>query len=180
MIATMDSLEQLATLLRQYNAIGSQIATLIGRPAQIGHAGEYIAAQIFDIRLEYAANARAIDGCFASGSLAGCSVNIKWYAMRENILDVCVGVQPDYYLVMTGPPATSLTSRGGQRPWLLHSVFLFSSLQLMQELGGRGVTVGIATSVTKAAWAAAMIYPHSNNLSYVLSEAQRQQLELFT
>ena len=175
----MDSLEQLAILLRQYNAIGREIATLICRPAQIGHAGEYIASQIFDIRLEHAANARAIDGCFASGPLGGCSANIKWYAMHENILDVCTGVQPDCYLVMTGPASSSLTSRGGQRPWLLHSVFLFSSLQLLQELGQRGVKVGVATSVRKATWEAAMIYPRNSN-AYVLTELQRQQLALFT
>jgi hypothetical protein len=175
----MDSLEQLAILLRQYNAIGKEIATLIGRPAQIGHVGEYIAAQIFDIRLEHTANTRAIDGRFASGPLAGCSVNIKWYAMHENMLDVCLGVQPDYYLVMTGPTSSSLTSRGAQRPWLLHSVFLFSSLQLLQELGQRGVKVSVATSVRKATWEAAMIYPHNNNPAYVLTELQRQQLALF-
>jgi hypothetical protein len=176
----MDSLEQLAILLRQYNAIGKEIASLIGRPAQIGHAGEFIAAQIFDIRLEHAANTKAIDGRFASGPLTGCSVNIKWYAMQENLLDVCLGVQPDYYLVMTGPPPSSLTSRGGQRPWLLQSVFLFASHQLLAELAQRGVKVSVATSVRKATWDAAMIYPHNNNPAYVLSELQRQQLALFT
>lgn len=175
----MDSLEQLTILLRQYNAIGSEIATLIGRPAQIGHAGEYIASQIFDIPLEHAANARAIDGRFASGPLAGSTVNIKWYAMHENLLDVCIDVQPDYYLVMTGPPQSALTSRGGQRPWLLRSVFLFASHQLLAELGQRGVKISVATSVRKATWEAAMIYPHSTNPACTLSELQRQQLALF-
>lgn len=46
----MDSLPQLASLLRRYNEIGQEIAHLIGRPTQIGHVGEYIAASVFDPR----------------------------------------------------------------------------------------------------------------------------------
>ena len=71
----MNQLIELVALLRQYNQIGSQIAAIIGRPAQIGHIGEFIASQIFDIELEKIANAKAIDGRFRVGALAGKSVN---------------------------------------------------------------------------------------------------------
>jgi hypothetical protein len=178
-MVTMDSLEQLATLIRQYNEIGDLIAKLIGRPAQIGHAGEYIASQIFDIRLEFAATTRAIDGYFASGPLNGRSVNVKWYAKQENLLDACVGLLPDYYLVLAGPPSPAATSRGGKRPWLIRSVFLFAGAALHEELVGHGVKVGIATSVRKAVWEAAMIYPHSHHPAYLLSDEQRWKLALF-
>ena len=47
----MSDLESLAALLRQWNAIGDQIARLIGRPASFGHIGEFVAATIFDIQL---------------------------------------------------------------------------------------------------------------------------------
>ena len=175
----MDSLLQLAALLHQYNAIGSQIAQIVGRPAQIGHVGEYIAAQVFDIRLEHAANAKGIDGYFRSGPLQGGSVNVKWYAKQENALDIVEALLPDYYLVLAGPPSTMMTSRGGQRPWLIHSVFLFAAVPLLEELRRQGVKLGVATSVRKAVWEATMIYPQSHNPLYVLSDGQRRQLALF-
>jgi hypothetical protein len=43
----------------------------------------------------------------------------------------------------------------------------------------RGVKLSVATSVRAADWEAAMIYPHSRNPAYVLSDWQRQQLALF-
>jgi hypothetical protein len=175
----MSSLPQLAALLRQYNEIGSQIAQLIGRPAQLGHVGEYIAAAIFDIRLEQSATNKAIDGHFTTGPLVGYSVNVKWYPKQENLLAVSVGLYPDYYLVLAGPPAPAVSSRGDHRPWRICSVFLFASPALGEELGRRGVKLGVATSVRKAVWDAAMIYPHNRNPSYALSDEQRRQLALF-
>lgn len=44
----MQKLIELALLLQQYNQIANQLATIINRPAQIGHVGEFIASQIFD------------------------------------------------------------------------------------------------------------------------------------
>ena len=176
---TMDPLEQLAMLISQYNEIGGQIAKLIGRPAQIGHAGEYIASKIFDVRLEHLATTRAIDGRFASGPLTGRSVNIKWYAKQENLLNACVGLLPDYYLVLAGPPSPAATSRGGTRPWLIRSVYLFAGAALHEELIRHDIKVGIATSMRKSVWEAAMIYPDSRSPAYRLSEEQRRQLALF-
>ena len=48
----MADVARLGELLRAREAIYREIATLIGRPAQIGHVGEFIAAAILDIELE--------------------------------------------------------------------------------------------------------------------------------
>jgi hypothetical protein len=76
-------LEELAVFIRRKNAIDAEIAAIVGRPAQMGHVGEYIAAQVFDILLEHSASTRSIDGYFATAPLAGRSVNIKWYGKQE-------------------------------------------------------------------------------------------------
>jgi len=49
--------------------------------------GEWIASKVFDIQLEDSAVAKAIDGRFRSGPLAGKTVNIKIYGKREGLLD---------------------------------------------------------------------------------------------
>ena len=76
----MEDLGLLASLIRQRNAAEIKIAAIIGRPASIGHLGEYIASKIFNIDLVRSASHKAIDGHFSDGPLAGRSVNIKWYA----------------------------------------------------------------------------------------------------
>ncbi|WP_212818343.1 hypothetical protein [Polymorphospora rubra] len=133
-----DALRAVAALLGERNAIDAKIAGHIGRPMTAGHLGEWIAAQIFDIDLEPAANARAFDGRFASGPLAGQTVNVKWYLQRDGILDVARSGQPDHYLVLTGPVAPAGTSRGGVRPWWVESVHLFDAGRLVAELESRG------------------------------------------
>lgn len=40
----MEDLSQLAKLIKIKNKVEAQISSLIGRPALIGHVGEYIAA----------------------------------------------------------------------------------------------------------------------------------------
>ena len=82
------TLEQLADLLSEMNSIGEKISAITQRPATIGHTGEYIAAEIFDIELEETANAKGIDGHFSSGTMAGRTVNIKWYSKLEYMLDI--------------------------------------------------------------------------------------------
>ena len=99
----MESLQQLAQLVRRRNDVANEIAKAIGRPALLGHVGEYIASKIFDIRLQASASAKGIDGYFVAGSLEGKSVNIKWYGLQEHMLDLVLDEPPDYYLVMTGP-----------------------------------------------------------------------------
>ena len=70
----MHDLAKLAELIRSKNAIESQITALIGRPALLGHAGEYIAAHVFGIVLEESVSHRGTDGRFSDGPLARRSV----------------------------------------------------------------------------------------------------------
>jgi hypothetical protein len=78
-----DDLERLAALIREQNRVAEEIGKLIGRPALVGHVGEFIAAKVFDIKLAASATERAIDGHFVSGPLVGRSVNVKWYGARD-------------------------------------------------------------------------------------------------
>ena len=171
----MDSLIQLADLIKRRNSLEREITALIGRPAQIGHIGEYIASRIFRIVLEESASHKSIDGHFSDEPLKGCTVNIKWYAMREGLLDITPGAPPDYYLVLAGPQSASMTSRGRVRPWTIEAVFLFDG----KELEAQGVGIGIASSVRQQFWEQAEIYPHRKSAKLMLSEVQREQLRLF-
>jgi len=175
----MDDLERLAELIRTRNRTEGEITAIIGRPAQIGHLGEYIAAKIFSIRLHESAVHKGSDGEFTDGPLAGCSVNIKWYARCEGILDINPAGIPDYYLVLAGPRADVGSSRGRVRPWVIESVFLFDALKLTEALRRRGVKLGIATSVAQHLWEAAEIYPEAKNGEYSVTEEQRKLLSLF-
>jgi hypothetical protein len=139
-----------------------------------GHAGEWIAAQIFDIELEKNAAAPAYDGRFRSGPFAGKTVNVKWYLKQEGVLDMTTSPTLDYYLVMTGP----LPDGNGIRPWVIESVYLFDAHQLLDEVVTRGVKVGLATSVRRYQWQEARICPGTSAV-YPLSEEQQKLLELF-
>src|SRR5690349_3012219 len=105
-------------LLRERNVIDARIGRLINRPMTAGHAGEWLASRIFDIELEPSSVAKAIDGRFRTGPLAGRSVNVKWYLKRENLLDMTEDPALDYYLVLAGPKAGSRDDRT-LRPWLI-------------------------------------------------------------
>lgn len=175
----MEELIQLAGFIEQRNEIAGKITALIGRPAQIGHIGEYIASKIFDIQLQESAAAKAVDGYFSSGQLAKYSVNVKWYGKQECILAISPGLQPDYYLVMTGPHANAGISRGEVRPWVIDFVYLFKADQLVKMLQERGTKVSVATSVPKRYWHDAEIYPSQNNPDLILSAAQKELIALF-
>jgi len=172
-------LERLAEVLTEMNAIGNRISDITGRPATIGHTGEYIASRIFDIELEESASAKAIDGRFRSGKLAGRTVNIKWYGKLEYMLDITPDELPDFYLVMTGPKNQGSVSRGGIRPWVISHVFLFKAAELARELHARGVKIGTATSVVKHEWEVAEIYPDQRNLGFRPTDEQMAQLLAF-
>jgi len=162
----MNGLEKPVTLLSELNST-------------IGHTGEYIAAEIFDIELEEAANAKGYDGRFRSGFLGGRTVNVKWYGKLEYMLDINPDALPDYFLVMTGPKDLSITSRGGIRPWLIDYVFLFNVVELMIELKARGVKIGIATSVRKHEFQAAEIFPNKRSMVYRMTDDQMGKLVAF-
>ncbi len=170
-------LEGLAKAITQRNTADAEIARIIGRPAERGHSGEYIAAATFGIELEKSASKKGIDGHFTSGSLAGKTVNIKWYGKWESILDISPENGSDFYLVMTGPKSASLSSRGGTRPWLISYIFLFDSAKLLQDL--KDVKLGVATSVKKQLWEMAKIYPTQRNSQLILSVEQENILKLF-
>ena len=174
-----DILKNLVELITLRNRVASEISSLIGRPAQIGHVGEFIASQVFNINLEESASTPAIDGFFSEGSLRGQSVNIKWYARRENVLDITPEKLPNYYLVMTGPKTTVMTSKGQSRPWLIESVFLFKANELVRNLRKKRLKIGIATSVKQKYWDDAEIYPEVKNKNLILSDEQRHMLSFF-
>jgi hypothetical protein len=52
-----------------------------------GHAGEWIAAQVFDLELAPSAVMAAYDGHFRTGPLIGKTVNVKWYLKQEGMLE---------------------------------------------------------------------------------------------
>lgn len=172
-------LAELAALLRERNAIDARLGRLLDRPAIQGHIGEWIAARVFDIELEEAANKAGYDGRFATGELLGKSFNIKAYGKAEGSLDINTSALPDYFLVFTGRRATASSSRGALRPFCIHTVFLFDAHQLHGELVKRGVRICEATSVRATQWESAEIYPRQNNSSLMISEGQRAQLGMF-
>ena len=177
---TMDAkIQELATLIGKRNAVASRITAVVGRPALIGHVGEYIASRVFDIQLEQSAVSKGIDGVFGSGVLVGRTVNIKFYAKRENLLDIRPDAVADHYLVMTGPKASTTTSRGEVRPWHIDSVFLFDGPALVDRLKARNVKIGVATSVVTEQWNRAEVYPECVNSSYQLNNEQKEMLGLF-
>jgi len=175
----MSNLDKLADLLSEMNSIGDRISEITQRSATIGHTGEYIASGIFDIELEESASAKAIDGHFRNGTLAGKTVNIKWYSKQEYLLDITPNSLPDFYLVMTGPKDLEGTSKGGMRPWLINHVFLFNAADLVIELTARGVNVGTASSVRKHEWQAAEIYPNKRSMVYRMTDEQMAQILAF-
>ena len=172
-------LAELGALLRERNALDARIGRLLDRPVNTGSIGEWIAARIFDVELETAANTAGYDGRFTAGGLAGRTVNIKAYTKYEGMLDINPNAPLDYYLVLTGAPSALASSRGTLRPFCIQTVFLFDAHRLHAELQDRGVKIGIATSVRKAHWEPAEVFPRSNNPLLVLTQAQRRQLEIF-
>ena len=174
-----DKLDQLARSIHELNRVSSVIANLIGRPAEKGHVGEYIAAAIFDLELESSATSPGIDGRFTSGLLRGRSVNVKWYAKLEGFLDIREEYLPDFYLVLAGPRSAAESSRGTTRDWLIESVYLFEAAALLPDLRAAGVKIGTATSVRAHFWEQAEVYPSCASSSYRIDDRQRAQLRLF-
>lgn len=152
---------------------------MLGRPAQLGHLGEFVAAELLDIALEPSANNKGHDGRFRAGALAGRSVNVKMYGKREGMLDIRPDALPDYYLVLTGPQSAAGSSKGQDRPWVIEGVFLFEAQPLVAALLARGVQLGVATSLAAPFWDAAEVYPRSTSGALTLSTEQRTFLKSF-
>ncbi len=174
----MKDMERLATLLHERNRIEVEIAEITNRPCQLGHIGEYVASRVFGIRLADSAAEKGIDGFFCEGQLAGRSVNVKWYSKLEGLLDINPKALPDYYLVFAGPRSAAASSKGKVRPWVIEAVFLFEAHPLVEAIRARGSKVGVATSIPKAFWTGAEVFPRSGaHLS--VTEWQRNVLALF-
>jgi hypothetical protein len=64
-------------------------------------------------------------------------------------------------------------------PLRIGSVHLFKTEDLVVTLKSAGVGIGIATSVRKAMWESAEVYPVARSASLVVTEDQRRLLGLF-
>jgi hypothetical protein len=169
-----DDIERLAGLVRIKNNTDAAIAELIGRPAAPGNIGEFVAAAVFAIQLMTSGSHPGHDGVFTAGPFAGKTVNIKTYGRHESVLDI--SPHPcDCYLVLTGPPGQARVL-----PYVIESVFLFETERLLAKLTARGVKIGTATSVRKADWEAARIFPPQQASPLALSVTQLAQLALFS
>lgn len=124
---TANMLTALSVLLKRKNEVEREMTSIIGRPLEKGHFGEFVAAAIFGIELCGSAAQEGYDGWFRGGALDGKTVNIKYYTKHDGLLDLKRENGPDYYLVMTGPPAEPAPSCGQTRPWVIESVFLFQA-----------------------------------------------------
>jgi len=175
----IDKVERVARLVRQRNALEEQLSREIGRPALRGHLGEWLAEQIFGIRLEKSAAAKAIDGRFGAGALEDKTVNVKFYGKREGLLDLTTQPGIDFYLVFAGPPAAAVSSRGATRPSVISRCYLFDAHQLHAEQVRRGVGVGIASSVPAPLWDQAELYPTNRNRLLEVTPEQQRLLALF-
>jgi hypothetical protein len=168
-----DDLERLAELIQAKNNADLAIARLIGRPCAPGNIGEFVAAKVFGVRLVQSGSHPGYDGTFEAGPLAGKTVNIKTYSRHESVLDI--GAHPcDYYLVLTGPPGQARIL-----PWVIDSVFLFDSAELLFRLKQRGVKIGVATSVRKSDWETARVFPRRPASPLQLSDDQLAWLSMF-
>ena len=175
----MDELQRLAELVRKRNAVEREIGAIIHRPAINSHIGEYIAATVFHVALNTAANSKSFEGTFSDGPLAGKSVEVKCYGRLEELLDMQPDGQPDFYLVMTGPAGTAATARGVSRPFTIAQVFLFEGPTLSRFLQQRAEPAGADKVVGAEFWKTAEIYPEQRNTLLELSSEQRNQLQLF-
>ena len=168
-----DELKELSRLIKLRNQTEVKGSRIIGRPFIIGHIGEYIASEIFDIELNKSASAKDHDGYFRSGKLKGSTVNIKYYSRKGRLLDMCKTSGPDFYLVFMGSSETKVMC-----PWDIDSVYLFNDEELKNKLD-KIVKIGVATSVRRKLWERAMIYPTPNNSRLIVSEEMLGKLELF-
>lgn len=170
----MPDLERLAELVRIKNNADAAIAELIGRPSSPGNIGEFVAARVFAVQLMTSGSHPGYDGVFTAGPLADKTVNIKTYSRHESVLDI--SPHPcDCYLVLTGPAGQARVL-----PWVIDSVFLFQREELLAVLTARGVKIGAATSITKAGWEAARVFPPPQAPRLQLSDSQVAQLALFS
>lgn len=176
----MTELEQLAKAIPHLNSASAHVASIIGRPAERGHIGEFIASRVFNIRLHTSATERGSDGFFIDGPHLGKNVNIKFYGKREGILDIRSDAVPDLFLVMTGPKSTSSSSSGSVRPICIEYVFLIPGNEAICSAESRNVMIREATSFPGSFWDEHEVYPASRSKELNLTQDQIRSLELFS
>ena len=108
-------------------------------------------------------------------------MNIKYVARHRDTLNVASCVNPahhaDLYLLLTG---TRWSSRqGAAAPWVIGSVYLFDSRELLRELAEHGSVPRPGMPLWRAQWKAAEVYPQANNPRLVLTARQRDDLGIF-
>jgi hypothetical protein len=175
----MKDLKTLAVLVHEHNRVTEKISAVVGRPAIMGHVGEFIASRIFGIEPEPSDSSKGIDGRFKDGKLAGKSVNVTWHTRNDGSLDMRADALPDFYLVMTGPRTAEPSSKGATRPWVIEYVYLVGVEPLVRELKKRGIEPTPATSVRSADWEMCELYPRPKCPYLTLTDEQRAAIGLF-
>ena len=84
------------------------------------------------------------------------------------------GVEPSYYLVMTGPEKSRVEK---SRPLVIRSVFLFDTKELRRDL--KVEIKRNATSINRDLREKARIYPANTNKTLILTSEEKGKLEMF-
>jgi hypothetical protein len=178
----MQDLTHLADLIRIRNYVNSSVSRIINHPAEVGHIAEYLMGVILDVELNDVPNAKATDGVFSGGALAGKSVNVKYRAAQSKLLNLEEFLDPSlhahFYLSVQGPKSASKTSAGRELPFVVSSIYLFESSALIPQIAKPG-KADLGRFVPTALWQAAMIFPQQVNQALILSDEQRAALALF-
>ncbi len=171
-----EQLQHLADLLDIRNSTEKAIARLLNRPGLSGNIGELISSKVFSIELETRGNHPGYDGHFTKGHLRGKTVNIKTKNRYGTGLNINPKVPiPDYYLVLRG----GKSKKGEGLPWTISEIFLFDANILNTHLRERGVQIRENTSITKAEWEAARVYPDSPTSPLPLTDGQIERVHMF-
>ena len=179
----MEDLTHLADLIRIRNFVNSSVSKIIRGPAESGRIAEYVASQIFDIKLAEIFVEKAIDGYFEPSSpLAGQSVNVKFRSSssrRLNLIDSGdLAHHPRYYLAFRGPTIPKSLGHEKMLPFVIEVVYLFSAPDLIAAMQAEG-EIKFGPAIKKQYWDRAKIYPQQVNEDLILTDEQRAALALF-
>ena len=182
----MEDLKELSDLLQTRNRTEKDVNQLIERPVTTGILGEYIAGEIFDIKLADSGSNQGKDGDFTGGrfrgsNLEGKGVNVKWYTSKYNyiVMDSKCCNRPDYFLVLRGGTDNKPKVEGQFFPLHIETVHLFPAEELVKELEGKvkiGPLPGRSTSVKSEYWDKYKIY--SAERSYHCDPVGNREYEL--
>lgn len=179
----MEKLKELSSLIKHWNEIEAKISGLIKHPGTIENIGEYIAEQVFSIKLEKSKTQKGYDGRFTKGALKGRKVNIKIARERESYIDWRDDALPEYFLILTGPKRTSRKRAELGRPIRITNVYLFEVDSTRRILLSRGVSLPkgkrVQASVIGELWDKAEVYPHQVCMQLRVSPVQKAMLSLF-